>query len=129
MSEEEGNYASELNGRERTHLALARTYLANERTFLAWLRTGIALIVLGLGAAGLLTRDIVPGVPLVRSIAILLIVGGVFVVLAGARRYFRALRQISGREFRPATWSVAVTTILVIFIALMSVAIVLLLRR
>jgi uncharacterized membrane protein YidH (DUF202 family) len=52
----------------------ARTHLANERTFLAWLRTGIALIGLGLAAAQFLERQVLPGLPLIRSMSITMVV-------------------------------------------------------
>ncbi len=44
----------------------AGTHLANERTYLAWFRTGLTTIALGLAAAQLLTRNVLPG----RSTAI-----------------------------------------------------------
>src|SRR5690606_984075 len=41
-----------------------RTHLANERTYLAWGRTGLTMIALGLGAAQLLDRHVLPAVAL-----------------------------------------------------------------
>lgn len=108
----------------------ARTHLSNERTYLSWLRTGIALIALGLVAAEFLARDVapvVPGVPLALAIAIGLVVSGIFVVVVGARRYYRGYGQIESGQFRPAVNSILYSTILLALIGLVSVIFVLLL--
>lgn len=106
----------------------ARTYLANERTFLAWFRTALALVALGLGAAQFLTRGVLPGVPLTRTIAVIFIVAGIFAVLAGMRRYFRAVGHIDAARPEPAFYSVIMMTVVLIAIAGLAVAFVVLLR-
>ncbi|HOR00448.1 MAG TPA: DUF202 domain-containing protein [Anaerolineae bacterium] len=107
----------------------ARTHLANERTFLAWFRAAVALVALGLAAAQFLSRGVVPGVPLTRFIDIAFVAGGVFAVLAGARRYYRAARQIEEARFQPATYSIAIMTVLLVLIAALAIAFIVLLRR
>jgi putative membrane protein len=87
----------------------ARTHLANERTFLAWFRTGLTLIALGLAAAQFLSRDVVAGIPVVRTLSTLLALTGMFLVLVGARRYLDGRRHIDQASFRPAYTSILVT--------------------
>jgi putative membrane protein len=84
----------------------ARTHLANERTFLAWLRTGVTLIALGIAAAQFLSHDTVPGVPLARVLATILIVTGVALVAVGAVRYSTGRERIERGSFAPAWRSV-----------------------
>ncbi len=107
----------------------ARTHLASERTFLAWLRTGVTCVTLGLAAAQFLTRDLVPGVPLTRGLAIVLVFQGVLVTLNGAYRYGRQIERINESDFRPATTTVIVATILMVLVGLMATLFILLLRR
>ncbi|MGQ9682030.1 MAG: YidH family protein [Anaerolineae bacterium] len=105
----------------------ARTYLANERTFLSWFRTALALVALGLAAAQFLARDIAPGLPLRRSLAVVFIAGGVFAALAGLRRYMRANRQVATGRYQPAGLSVVALTALLVLLAGLAIAFVLLL--
>lgn len=105
----------------------ARTYLANERTFLAWFRTALALVALGLGAGQFLTRDLLPGLPLRRSIAIAFIASGILAVLAGLRRYFRAIRHIEAVSPEPAFYTALVMTALLIIIAILAIVFIVLL--
>ena len=107
----------------------ARTHMANERTFLAWLRTGITLIALGLAAAQFLTHDLIPGVPLTRVIASVVVVSGMFVTVAGARRYFLSCSQIEAREYRPAMRAIVIAVGLIVLVGLMSLVFVFALRR
>jgi hypothetical protein len=67
LNQEDHEQCTDLESRARTHLA-------NERTFLAWLRTGITLIGLGLAAAQFLERQVAPGLPLIRSMSITMVV-------------------------------------------------------
>jgi inner membrane protein YidH len=107
----------------------ARTHLANERTFLAWLRTGIALIGLGLAAAQFLERQVAPGLPLIRSMSITMVVTGILMTVDGARRYVRHSKQIEAGAFRVTTRSAEVVAGLVVLLGLMAIAFILLLRR
>jgi putative membrane protein len=107
----------------------ARTHLANERTFLAWLRTGIALIGLGLAAAQFLERQVAPGLPLIRSMAITMVVTGILMTVDGTRRYVRHSKQIEAGAFRVTTRSAEVVAGLVVLLGLMAIAFILLLRR
>lgn len=107
----------------------ARTHLANERTFLAWLRTGIAFIGLGLAAAQFLERQVVPGLPLIRSMATIMVVTGILMAIDGARRYVRHSKQIEAEAFKVTTRSAQVVAGLVALLGLMAIAFILLLRR
>ena len=71
-----------------------KTYLANERTFLAWHRTAAALVALRLAAAQFLTTDIPPTSPIRRALAVAFVIASLLAVLAGLRRYRRAIGQI-----------------------------------
>jgi putative membrane protein len=107
----------------------ARTHLANERTFLAWLRTGLALISLGLAVAQFLARQIVPGLPLTRGIAVTMVITGILMVVDGTRRYVRHSKQIEAGVFKVTTRSAEVVAGLVVLLGLMAIAFILLLRR
>jgi putative membrane protein len=106
----------------------ARTHLANERTFLAWLRTGIALISLGLAVAQFLAHQVLPGVPLVRSIAITMVVTGILMVVDGTRRYIRHSKQIEAGVFRVTTLSIEIVAGMIVLLGLMAIAFILLLH-
>jgi putative membrane protein len=106
----------------------ARTHLANERTFLAWLRTGITLIALGLAAAQFLSRDVEPGVPIVRTLSTLVIAMGAFTVGVGIYRYRVGARRIEAEVFRPANMSLIIASGLAFAIALISIGFVWLLH-
>jgi putative membrane protein len=106
----------------------ARTHLANERTFLAWFRTGIALIALGIAAAQFLTRGAGSGVPVVEIMATILALSGIFVVGIGAWRYGTGRDRIETATFRPANWSILVTTVAAIATGIIAIAFVWLLR-
>lgn len=115
---------------QRTDLeSRARTHLANERTFLAWLRTGIAFIGLGLAAAQFLERQVVPGLPLIRSMATIMVVTGILMAVDGARRYVRHSRQIEAGAFRVTILFAEIVAMLVAFVGLMAIVYILLLRR
>jgi putative membrane protein len=122
LSREELGQRTEMESRARTHLA-------NERTFLAWLRTGLALISLGLAVAQFLAHQIVPGLPLTRSIAVTMVVTGILMVADGTRRYVRHSKQIEAGVFRVTTRSAEVVAGLVILLGLMAIAFILLLHR
>jgi inner membrane protein YidH len=107
----------------------ARTHLANERTFLAWFRTGLTLIALGLAAAQFLSRDVVPGVPVVRILSSVLAITGMFLVLVGARRYLDGRRHIDEATFRPAHMSILVTAGLALATGVLAIGFVWLLRE
>ena len=99
----------------------ARTHLANERTFLAWFRTGIAMIALGIAAAQFLSHDAFGGVPVVRVLASLLVVGGTGLVGVGAWRYLTGRERIDAAVYRPAHWSVLVTTAVAVVTGLIAI--------
>jgi putative membrane protein len=107
----------------------ARTHLANERTFLAWLRTGIAFIGLGLAAAQFLERQVAPGLPLIRSMATILVVTGIFMAIDGSRRYVRHSKQIEAGTFRVTIRSAEVVAGLVALVGLMAIVFIFVLRR
>jgi putative membrane protein len=106
----------------------ARTHLANERTFLAWLRTGLSLVAVGLAVASFLPLDLVPGFPLVRVFATLLVLAGTAVVLFGADRYRRARETIETGSFVPGTTPILAIAIVVALLGVVAVSMVLLLR-
>jgi len=99
----------------------ARTHLANERTFLAWLRTGITLIALGLAAAQFLARDVIPEVPVVRTLSSLMILMGAFTVGVGLYRYRRGAERIEAEAFRPAGSSLVVAAGLALAISILAI--------
>jgi putative membrane protein len=106
-----------------------RTHLANERTFLAWLRTGLSLIVVGLGAAQFVERDLVPGLPVTTVFAALLVVAGsALTVLAGAQ-YRRSRDEIDHGTYRAASATVGLAVAVVGIGGLLTLALVFLLRR
>ncbi|HET7034466.1 MAG TPA: DUF202 domain-containing protein [Thermomicrobiaceae bacterium] len=106
----------------------ARTHLANERTFLAWLRTGTGLIALGLGAAQFLTHDVEPGFPLVRILAVTLVLTGIVVTVTGGRRYRGNVRRIERRTFQPAERSIVLSAAAVSLVGLLAIAFIIILR-
>lgn len=107
---------------------LARTQLANERTFLAWVRTAITSIALGLVAAQFLPEHVSrTAAPLVRAVALALIVAGIFEAVAGRWRYDLNLRDARAGRFRPTSTTADVTVILTIIAGAISIALVLLL--
>lgn len=106
----------------------ARTHLANERTFLAWFRTGVTLIALGLAAGQFLTRGVIPGIPFTRGLAVVIVVAGMGLLVAGRRRYLLNRVRIEEGAFQPAATSVqasvavflAVGVLAIIFIAFLT---------
>ena len=106
----------------------ARTHLANERTFLAWLRTGLSLMAVGLAAARFLPVDLVPGIPYVRSFAILLVLFGTVMVLYGANRYTRANQQIETGSYDPAGTAIVTIASIISLLGILAIPLVLLLR-
>lgn len=106
----------------------ARSHLANERTFLAWFRTGVTLIALGLAAGQFLTRGVLPGIPFTRGLAVLIVIGGMGLLVAGRNRYLANRHRIDREAFEPAASSVqisvavflAVGGLAIIFIALLT---------
>ncbi len=106
----------------------ARTHLANERTFLAWFRTGVTLVALGLAAAQFLGRDAEPGLPLVRSLATVVIAAGAGAVLIGFYRYRKGRHQIDQLGFLPAWTSITVAATTGLVLAVLGVAFVWMLR-
>ena len=107
----------------------ARTHLANERTFLAWFRTGLTLIALGIAAAQFLSRDVVPGIPVVRILSTVLAITGMFVVLVGARRYLEGRTHIDQADFQPAYTSILVTAGAALVTGILAIGFVWLLRE
>lgn len=107
----------------------ARTHLANERTFLAWLRTGLAFISLGLAVAQFLQHQVVPGLHLTRSMAIIMVITGILIVIDGTRRYVHYSKQIEAGVFRVTTRSAEVISGMVILLGLIAIAFILFLRR
>ncbi len=106
----------------------ARTHLANERTFLAWFRTGITFVALGLAAAQFLSRDVSPGVPLVRGLSTVMIGTGAFLVLVGLYRYREGRRRIEAEVFHPAWLSIVIAVVAALVMAALGVAFVWLLH-
>ena len=105
-----------------------RTHLANERTYLAWFRTGITLIALGLAAAQFLTHDVEADWPVVRMLATVLVLTGIFVVGVGVWRYRDDRVRIDALDFRPANRSVIVTSAAALVVGVIAIAFVWLLR-
>lgn len=106
-----------------------RTHLANERTFLAWLRTGLSLIIVGLGVAQFVPRELVPGLPLTTMFACLLVVAGsALTVLAGAQ-YRRSRDAIDRGTYRAAGLTVGIAVVVVGLAGVLTLVLVLQLRR
>ena len=105
-----------------------RTHLANERTFLAWLRTGLSLVAVGIGAASFIPIDLVPGFPLVRTFAIVLVLSGTSMVIYGGLRFRRAYEAIEGGTYGPSTMPVLAVAIIIGVLGLMAIPMVFLLR-
>jgi putative membrane protein len=106
----------------------ARTHLANERTFLAWLRTGLSLVAVGLGAARFIPIDLIPGLPVVRTFSILLVLSGTCMVIYGGIRYRTAYQAIEGGSYTPSTMPILAVAIIVGVLGLMTIPMVFLLR-
>lgn len=79
--------------------------------------------------AQFLTHHAVEGVPVTRGISVVLVVCGIFVVLAGTGRYFRGVKRIDAAAFRPAGSSVAIAAALMVITGAMSIVFILLLTR
>ncbi len=107
---------------------VARTLMASERTFMAWLRTGVTLIALGLAAAQFLARNLAPGVPLIRVMAVALVGSGLLLMMTGVYRYCVSVSDIRRGVYRPATRSAILATTLMGLVALIALGIILLLR-
>jgi putative membrane protein len=106
----------------------ARTHLANERTFLAWFRTGFALVALGLAAAQFLTRDVEPGVPIVRALSTAMIGTGAAAILVGGYRYREGRRRIDAELFHPAGLSILIIAVAGLVVAVLGIGFVWLLH-
>jgi putative membrane protein len=107
----------------------ARTHLANERTFLAWVRTAITFLGLGLAAAQFLSKNLLPGVPLVATMAMGLVGCGIFVALAGAFEYFRGRREIDRGHYHASSYVVLVCSLVVVLVGLAAIVFIVLVRR
>lgn len=104
--------------------SLARSQMANERTFFAWLRTGLSMITVGLAAARFLTSNIAFGIPLVSIMAVLLVVGGMFLAVVGWHHYNTSLAALEGRAFHPSHRPVAVAAGVVVAVGLIAIVLV-----
>jgi len=102
-----------------------RVRLAGERTLLAWVRTGLAMMAFGFVVArfGLFLHELAPVRPdaappstgLSLWIGVALVGLGVAVTLLAAREHVGFLRRLAhGEPYRPARWSLAVATSLVL---------------
>jgi putative membrane protein len=107
----------------------ARTHLANERTFLAWLRTGITLLGLGLAAAQFLSKNLLPGVPIVMAMAVGLAGCGIFVALAGAFEYFRGRHEINQGRYRSYYYMIIVSSVIVVLVGLVAIVFIVMVRQ
>lgn len=111
-------------GAVRHPQSLARSQMANERTFFAWLRTGLSMITVGLAAARFLTANNVEGIALVDAMALLLVVGGVFLAIVGWHDYNSSLEAIEGRAFHPSHRTVAIAAGVVVVVGLIAIVLV-----
>lgn len=89
----------------------ARTHLANERTFLAWLRTGLSFVALGLATAQFLERAGPGNIDVATPLAVLLIVGGTAMTIAGGRRFSNAGAAIEDGTFVPRPGAIVLVVI------------------
>ncbi len=106
--------------------------MAAERTFLAWIRTGLALMGFGFIVArfGFLLREIAMnnmvglhhqhGFSVPAGIA--LIVAGVVINLYAAIRHRQYIQALDQGRFRPA-YGIAFTILIVIFLAIIGLAV------
>lgn len=106
-----------------------RTHLANERTYLAWLRTGTAMVALGLASAQFLTHHLAPGFPLVRILAVTLVLTGIAITVTGGWRYLDNMRRIDEQKFQPAARSVILSASAVALVGLLAVVFIVLLHE
>jgi len=102
--------------------------LANERTFLAWLRTGLSLIAVGMGAAGFLPRDLIPGVPYVTIFSVVFVVSGTSLVIYGVSRFASAAKGIEIGDYHPAVTPLFVVALVAAILGIMAIPLVFLLR-
>lgn len=115
-TEDEPSSLAGRSGDERAHTSdenLIRTYLASERTFLAWLRSAVVLLGVGVGAIAL-------GSDSDRSKEVAFSLGGVSVftallmVVAAYVSFGNTTTGIREGRYRPARFSVAAATLLVV---------------
>jgi inner membrane protein YidH len=99
----------------------ARDHLANERTFLAWVRTGIAIVVFGFAIGRFaiaidqfmrFTGRVSRSAGLSVWFGTAAIVAGVFLTLAGLRRYRRTRSQLESGGFQPGGFVIDLVGIL-----------------
>ena len=76
----------------REELAQDRTALASERTFASWTRTGLAFLAAGLGIAKFV--DSSASLPLIRIMALLLILLAILSFVLGAVRYTALCKKL-----------------------------------
>ncbi len=115
-------------GREVDADSRARTHLANERTFLAWLRTGLSLIAVGMGAAGFLPFDLIPGFPYVTIFSVAFVVSGACLVILGASRFASAANSIEIGNYNPDATPMFVVAFVAALLGIMAIPLVFLLR-
>lgn len=83
---------------ERTDYAEDRTVLANERTLAGWLRTGLAAVGIGVGFHALFKEIDPVWVP--KAIATLIILIGIFIFMAAARRACGVLSRLTAHDVK-----------------------------
>ncbi|MFN9762033.1 MAG: YidH family protein [Pseudanabaena sp.] len=111
-----------------------REHQANERTFLAWLRTSISLIGFGFAITrfGIFVRQleitVTPKIPRRHSfvnsenLGIALVVFGIVVIASALWSHDRSYWQIERGDYRPNRLMIWITTVVVIFLGILSLA-------
>ena len=99
-------------------MALERTRLAKERTFAAVIRTALSFVGFGIGVAKLLP-DLHP-TWLVRTLGVLLIVGGGYLSVFGFRTVHDVVTKLRENGVKEPRWIINMTSLLLLVTAILA---------
>lgn len=115
--------------RERTGMAVLRTQLALDRTTLAWIRTSLTMASFGFGMVGFF-RSLRARAPTPETIRMhqgaiqfgtgLLVLGTIFMALAGLSHWLALRRLRTGQPVESAKWPLTIVLALLLAVLFMA---------